>query len=251
MGDSPSSASVSRLTRAGLEVAVIMLGILLALAADAWWDERVRQDRELGLLLALQEEFEANAAELEETGRAHMQLLDDALLLLEQGRAGTVPGQGVSRSVAGLLSEYRTDLNNGVLNGYLASADPELLRNDDIRSALAAWPAMIDQLWQEEMRARRLVDEEVAPFYAEYGDMAATFRIVDGFTSAGRDRVVPLRIAADSANRNAAILSDRRFLNLVAWKVRAEREALFKHEQVSAAHDTLLSLLKAEIARRR
>jgi hypothetical protein len=249
MGDSPSSALASRLKRACLEIAVIVLGILLALTADAWWDERVRQDREFGLLLALQEEFEGNAAELEETGLAHMKLLDDAILLLERVRAGTVPGEGVSRSVAGLLSEYRTDLNSGVLNGYLATADPELLRNDDIRSALAAWPAVIDELWQEELRARRLVDEEIAPFLTEYGDMTATFRIVDGFTSAGRDRLVPIRIAADSANRNAAILDDQQFLNLVAWKVRAEREALFKHEQVSAAHDALLRQLKAEIAR--
>ena len=251
MGELPTSASASRLKRAGLEVAVIVLGILLALAADAWWDERLRQDREFGLLLALQEEFEANAEELEQTGRAHLVLLEDALHLLEQGRAGPVEREGVSRSVAGLLSEYRTDLNNGVLNGYLATADPELLRNDKIRSALAAWPAVIDQLWQEEMRARRLVDEEISPFLVENGDVAATFRISDGFTSAGRDRLVPIRIAADSANRNAAILDDQEFLNLVALRVRAEREALYKHEQVSVAHDALLGLLKAEIARRR
>lgn len=251
MAEAPSSASAGRLKRAGLEVAVIVLGILLALAADAWWDERVRQDREFGLLLALQEEFETNAAELEETGRAHMQLLDDALSLLELARDGTLPGEGVSRSMGGLLSEYRTDLNNGVLNGYLATADPELLSNVEIRSALAAWPAVIEQLWQEEMRARRLVDEEIAPFLIEHGDLAATFRIVDGFTLAGRDRVVPLRTAADSANHNAALLADPQFLNLVAWKVRAEREALFKHEQVSAAHNALLNLLKAEISRRR
>lgn len=246
----PTSGVESRLKRAGLEVVVIVLGILLALAADAWWDERVRQDRELGLLLALQEEFEANAAELEETGRAHLTLMNDALLLLEQGQAGTVPREGVSRSVAGLLSEYRTDLNNGVLDGYLATADPELLTNDEIRSALAAWPAVIDQLWQEEMRARRLVDEEIAPYLAAHGDLAATFRIDDGFTLAGHDRLVPIRTAADSLNQNTAILGHPRFLNLVAWKIRAEREALFKHEQVIAAHDALLSLLEAEIARR-
>jgi hypothetical protein len=62
---------------------------------------------------------------------------------------------------------------------------------------------------------------------------------------------MPLRAAADSANRNAAILRNRQFLNLVAWKIRAERETLYKHEQVSRAHDALLSLLEAEIARRR
>ena len=251
MGDRTATGLETRLKRAGLEVAVIVLGILLALAADAWWDERIRKDRELGLVLALEQEFEANKAELEETGRAHSNLLDHALFLLEQGQAGTVPAEGVSAAVAGLMSEYRTDLNNGVLDGYLATADPELLTNAEIRSALAAWPAVIDQLWQEELRARRLVDEEIAPFLAEHGDLAATFRIIDGFTSAGRDRLVPLRAAADSANLNAAILADRRFRNLVAWKIRAEREALFKHEQVSAAHDRLLRLLEGEIERRR
>lgn len=251
MGETTSTGLEDRLKRAGLEVAVIVLGILLALAADAWWDERARRDRELGLVLALKEEFEANAAELEETGRAHLMLLNDAISLLEQGQASTAASEGRRGSVERLMSEYRTDLNNGVLDGYLATADPELLRNDEIRSALAAWPAVIDQLWQEELRARRLVDEEIAPFLAEHGDLAATFRITEGFTSAGHDRLVPLRAAADSADHNAAILRDRRFLNLVAWKIRAERETLFKHEQVSAAHDTLLSLLEAEIARRR
>jgi hypothetical protein len=52
-------------------------------------------------------------------------------------------------------------------------------------------------------------------------------------------------------NHNAAILGDRRFLNLLALKIRAESEALFKHEQVSAAHEALLTLLRDEIARRR
>ena len=250
MAEPRSSDWRSRLKRTGLDVGVIVLGILLALAADAWWDERVREDRELGLLLALQKEFEANAIELEETGRAHLVVLEDALLLLEQRQAGTVPRDGAGRLVAGLLREYRTDLNNGVLNGYLATADPELLTNGEIRSALAAWPAVIDQLWQEELRARRLVDEEIAPFVAGHGDLAATFRITDGFTSAGRERLVPLRSAADSANRNAGVIEDRHFLNLVAWKIRAERETLYKHEQVSVAHREVLRLLEAEIARR-
>ena len=133
----------------------------------------------------------------------------------------------------------------------LATADPDLLSNDDDRSALAAWPAVIDQLWQEEIRARRLVDEEIAPFLTERGDLLATLRTTDGFTSAGLDQVVALRAAADSANRNALILRDGRFLNLVAWKVRAEREALYKHEHVSAAYKALLNLLETEIARRR
>jgi hypothetical protein len=250
VGDTSSSGWRRRLERAGLEVLVIVFGILLALATDAWWDERVRQDRELGLLLALREEFEANAAELEATGRAHSMLLDDALPLLEVARLQSVPREDVSRLIGGLLSEYRTDLNNGVLDGYLATADPDLLTDDEIRSALAAWPAIIDQLWQEEMRARRLVDEEISPFLAEHGDLAATFRIADGFTSAGRDRLVSIRNAADSANRNAAITGDRLFLNLVAWKIRAERETLYRHEQVSVAHDRLRTLLDAAIARR-
>lgn len=53
MGERTATGLETRLKRAGLEVAVIVLGILLALAADAWWDERIRQDRELGLVQAL------------------------------------------------------------------------------------------------------------------------------------------------------------------------------------------------------
>ena len=113
----PSLGPRSRIKYFGLEVVTIVLGIPLALAADAWWDEHVRQDRELALLLALHEEFATNAAESEQTGRAHMALLNDALSLLEQtGKRRR--GQSTT-SVAGLMSEYRTDLNNGVLNGYL------------------------------------------------------------------------------------------------------------------------------------
>ena len=117
----PSLGPRSRIKYFGLEVVTIVLGIPLALAADAWWDEHVRQDRELALLLALHEEFATNAAESEQTGRAHMALLNDALSLLEQtGKRRR--GQSTT-SVAGLMSEYRTDLNNGGLNGYLVSCN--------------------------------------------------------------------------------------------------------------------------------
>ena len=68
--------------------------------------------------------------------------------------------------------------------------------------------------------------------------MAATFRIIDGFTPAGHDRLVPLRAAADSVNHNAAILGDRRFLNLLALKIRAESEALFSSTSRSAPRTT-------------
>lgn len=250
MSERPSSGWGSRLKLAGIELVVIVLGILLALATDAWWDGRVRQDRELGLLLALQREFETNAVELAATGHAHSVLLEDAILLLEPNGVGTASRGDVGGLIAGLLREYRTDLNNGVLDGYLATADPELLTNAELRSRLAAWPAVIDQLWQEELRGRSLVDDEIAPFLAEHGDLRATFRITDGFTSAGRDRLIPIRMAADSANRNGTLIGNRQLLNLVAWKIRVEREALYKHEQVSAAHGELLGLLEAEIARR-
>ena len=48
------------------EVALIMAGILIALAVDSWWDEKLERNAELEYLRSLQSDFEANKSSLQE-----------------------------------------------------------------------------------------------------------------------------------------------------------------------------------------
>jgi hypothetical protein len=256
MTESRTVTRDGRVVRAGVEIVVIAIGILLALAAEAWWDGQNRQARELDLLVALSAEFEANAAELAATDRGHRTVLDQAIGLLERGHAGAASGSTVNDQMMYLVQNYRTDLNNGVLNGYLSMGDPTLITDQEVRSALEAWPATLNELSLQEERSMKLIDEQIAPFFVRGGDLSGTFRLSGALATSGKfdtgvDRLAPLKAVSDSANRNAPLLGNPEFLNLVAWKVRSERDILAKHARVVEAHRQLVALLNAAIEDRR
>ncbi|MCA9284824.1 MAG: hypothetical protein KDA22_06410, partial [Phycisphaerales bacterium] len=151
-----------------------------------------------------------------------------------------------------LAQDLRTDLNNGVLDGYLELADPTLITDPALRAALESWPATLSQLGREEERGTRLVDDRILPRIAERGDMAATIRRQRASQfSPEQERAMRILEAAVAEGRNAALRDDAMMRNLAAWRVRTERDILDKHLAVTQRHEVIRGLLQAAIAARR
>ena len=122
---------------------MIVVGVLLALAAEAAWAERSDRLREQELLADLLEEFQENEARLlsdieqNRTARAAASLWVEVML-------GEV---AVSRDSIGPLfiagaSDARFDPVTGALRSLVDGGELQLIKNDDLRRALAGWPAL-------------------------------------------------------------------------------------------------------------
>lgn len=229
------------------QIFIIAFSVLLALAADAWWANHVRDGQERDLLEALTGEFEANGRELAATGEVHERILDHALRLLEAGATDVTSDSVFAESLLFLVQNTRTDVNNGVLAGYLRSADPALLGDAALRADLAEWPATLDELWQQEDRHTSLIDDQIVPYIVRQGELGVTFRTSAIWEGLRTDEIRALREAAIRRGGNVALLDDPEFRNLVTWKVRAERDILLKHRRVTETHARILGMLRAQL----
>lgn len=123
------------------EIALVVIGILIALYLDEARDFREARRQELGYLEGFQRDLGRNLMELdrviEKSGLAH-QGADSLLTGLALDTAG-VPSEKLLRYLP-QISGYTVFLGfDGTLEDLLGSGNLAVIRNDSIRIALATW----------------------------------------------------------------------------------------------------------------
>ena len=150
--------------RVFVEGVVIVGSILLAFGIDAAWEGAQERDRE-------QEVLEVLRAELASAGQA-LQVQLDIYVYLERATedvANRLEARGsgsvmVSDTLlAALVFDMSYDPPTGMTNTLLASGQLDLLRNLDLRTAIAEWPSAIEDGVEEQTSLWRLGDQQLEP----------------------------------------------------------------------------------------
>ncbi len=152
--------------RLSVEAAAIVGSILLAFAIDAWWDERNETKLERRLLTALLVEFEQNSELLRRARTQYEQRYMESLRILEylQEGASSFDHSELEDLFRGLLIAGTHHLESGAHDGLLGSGELSLIRDDELRNRLAAWPSYVTE-WSEEQEAVfSYVHTELRPF---------------------------------------------------------------------------------------
>lgn len=153
--------------RLALEALVIILSILAAFALDRWWDVRqaVRDERQV--LEGLRSEFQEARAELE-TYRGFQERIRTSIrstgASLREARARGSTFAVVPDTTLGwayISPTARPSL--GTLAGLLASARLGIVRDPELRYALAGWGGVFEELAEEEDESRVYVMSQVDP----------------------------------------------------------------------------------------
>jgi len=134
-----------RIPRRLTEGVVIVVSILLAFGIEAWWDERGDRAEERNILEALQEEFTANRAALQEAVR----IQEDARrrfgylrgLTVEEVRS--LPRDSVGVLVASLASPRTFDAVRGTVDALVGAGDLGLLRSQQLQRALTSFLSVL------------------------------------------------------------------------------------------------------------
>ncbi len=128
-----------------MEGAVIVASILLALAADAWGDERQDRSEERRAVLALAQDFEVAAERLESQVLIADSIRVAADLILEwtapEAESRDADSLGTLLNLIERTPTFRPPL--GTLDALLGSGDLGLIRNDSLRAALASFPSRL------------------------------------------------------------------------------------------------------------
>jgi hypothetical protein len=153
--------------RKAAEFVVIVVSILVALGGDAWWDGRVERREEREAIAALEDEFTASLRDLESGSQRHQEIAAAIRRLLEwTGPRPDLPGgDAVAAALNDAIGTYTTyNDRRGVLDGVIASGGLRLIQNDSLRAMLAGWPAVVEDLTEDEVLAMELRNGELLPY---------------------------------------------------------------------------------------
>ncbi len=152
--------------RVGAESVAIVGSILLAFAIEAWWQDRNELAIEQRSLRALSAEFEENDELLREARDGYERTYTAAVQLLAYFDQGTedMDSSEFEQLVGRLISTQSTHLESGAYDALIASGELNLVRDESLRSRLAAWPSYVAEWSEEERSVFSFVEEELAPY---------------------------------------------------------------------------------------
>lgn len=162
----------------GTEVLIVVGGILIAFALDAWWDRRQTAEWERNELRALHEEFSANLTEFQSIGAIHRDHAEGVFTIARSLTETTESALQVSDSLLVDLFWWRTsDPTTGVLDALLASGQVVAIRSADLRRRLSEWPTALADGLEDELIARDFVEHTLAPRLAGHGVVTTGYAV--------------------------------------------------------------------------
>ena len=222
--------------RIGAEAAAIVISILLAFAVDAWWEGLQEAQTAHEHLEAVLSEFESNQVELPRFIDRHQRLLA-AVVELSQLLDGPVGSVEVTDTLlVWPLVNISFDAQRGALNSLLASDGLRLIRNTELRAALAGWPTELDDAAENEelqtLETRPRVTDSLTP-------QVSVFRILSSFRANG-----PMMSSGTVRVRREMELRGR----LEATAVHSIN-AISEYEPLLARGDSITDMIRSELAR--
>jgi len=223
---------------ASRDVVLIVLGILIAFSLDAWWEDREELDRLQGNLVALKGEFE-RVVEIIDNDSTHVanSLEATRTLLALTGPGPQENGSDSLEAILDIATMTKTlDLPSGALNSMILSAEVSQIESDRLRSLLARWPALVDEVREQLTFMRWDQDEKVKPLVNRYVPLRNVLR-------------TPLARVGRSAFESdfGGLLRDRGFEGLLADRVQLGVTAEGEFSTLRKAAEDILELIDLEL----
>lgn len=247
-----TSLGGTSLTRLGLEALAIVASILLAFTVDAWWERESELDTEMRVMQSLLEEFRINSERLDTLRAYHSGIEASAVELLRLSADGDVgiSQDSVDHLISDLLWGGGGKWATGTLDALLASGDLGLIRNEDLRTKLAAWPRTLERVRGMEQGDFYTQRELLYPFLVRRGylpKISNAIREAPGYPEP-YEYAVPLPLSA-AALDHRGLLQDREFQNLVLLRQWDQSDYRWGYAEFTERMSEIVTLLEAELGR--
>jgi hypothetical protein len=174
---------LSLLLRALGEIGIVTVGILIAFALDAWWDDRSMARREQVHLRALASDFQQNVDELKRFVELEQSVSASCQELLLRARASeSAPPQPLTKLMLDVFNSARYEPVMGAYEALVNSAGLTLIQDHALRGALAQFAAKVKDQYAESWST-----EHYFALSREFGGRIL-LGVHDGRTEADRER---------------------------------------------------------------
>ncbi len=150
-----------------LEIFIVVLGVAIGFQVTEWGNERAARAEERELLQGLRREFVEVAAGIESQVEKHRRVeaaVASTLVALRQARRdGAAYATIADTTLMWALVGTTTQFSQGVLSGTLRTGRLDLIRNLELRTALAEWDGVLADVTEDELDARNIGIDHIEP----------------------------------------------------------------------------------------
>lgn len=228
--------------RISAEAAAIVVSILLAFAIDAWWANRQVTEEERDTLTQLRAEFVRNIELLAEKRADHAATEQSMLALLQtisDDQRSDVDRGSVFPHLETII-RWSFDPETGVILGVLEPGKLGIIKSDQLRSALAGWPAKLQDVIEDEVAVWNFTGRNFVPYLYDKASYRAMYNSIVPSQSLGEGPFHPdlERLFADPV-----------FESLVVRKLALTRDVLDGYDSLSAYSEETIGLIDAALER--
>jgi hypothetical protein len=235
------------LARAVAELALIFVGITLALAFESWNDGRIERAQERELLLALSADLEATLEDLQRDIQDSESTLDSRALVLDWQAGQEFDEADLQRAFAGAIA------NSGLfpkLSAYesIKTIGLDLISDPSLRSAVTSLHELtLSRALEFESNRNRFEYDVLLPFVREHMRYTGAGGVVEVERQAGPMRFAPLDLLAP--RDPPGLREDPEFRIIARQSFSVESSTLQGYLRLAAEVETLLSQLRDSLER--
>lgn len=232
------------------EITVVVAGVLIALALNAWWGARQQAREERRLLISLHDEFEANQDRLAQILAFHAALKTTATSLLAASAdpRGAVPADTVDQWLADMTwwSSYTT-LESTVLDAAVQDGQLDLVQTDSLRHLLGMWRTEVASAAAQSSQEFEHYSGTWLPMLRAEADLAQISNAattIPGSTTPYQ--AAPMPVPSERTDHRPLIRS-RAFRNILVQKIWIEEDVLYQYETLRPLLVRLQAALEQEV----
>lgn len=145
------------------EIALVVIGILIALYLDGQKDYREDRRQELVYLREFRSDLERNLEELDRVilKSGSVVTAGDSVIAFSQRADGDIPVDSLLGYMEGLMGYTKHMTQQGTLQDIFGSGRLEVIRNDSIRRTLATWEADLKLIRELEVDSKKSFEKFV------------------------------------------------------------------------------------------
>ncbi|QSE98856.1 DUF6090 family protein [Fulvivirga lutea] len=148
------------------EIALVVLGILIAVSIDDWNKDRQDRMAERELLEQLSREFKSNLDQLDEKILVRNNMINASIKLLSYCDNPSIVKIDSMPSL--LATTVNAPTFDPIINDLISAGKLNLLSNSQLKERLSSWTSDVVQVKEDEQSWRKILTEQYTPFLVKY-----------------------------------------------------------------------------------
>jgi hypothetical protein len=232
------------------EILVVVAGVLIALALNAWWQGRQQAREEQRLLVALLDEFTANQDRLAGILAFHSDLKATAqvLLALSADPSPTLSVDSADQLLADVTwwASYTT-LESTVLDAAVQDGQLDLIRTDSLRRLLSTWRSEVGSAVAQSNQEFAHYANAWLPLLRAESDIAQfadKAKLIPGSNVPYQGAPIPQRMERTD---HRPLIRSRTFRNAMVQKLWIEDDVLYQYGSLEPLLRRIIGALHNEV----